>query len=131
MYLKINKSSRPFDHAILSGTCICYGESIQVLCIVQVNAYVTKHKLVHKILTNKHYFIRFLTIQKRQHFYLIKKNVRLVDKNSTRHNRSRNRKMRKCMTSTSSLIKLFPLILTSLKDKLANSIQKNLYFKKK
>lgn len=42
MYLKINKSSRPFDHAILSGTYIYYGESFQVLYIVQVNAYVTK-----------------------------------------------------------------------------------------
>lgn len=127
MYLKINKSSRPFDHAILSGTYICYVESIQVLCIVQVNAYVTKYKLAHKFLTNKHYFIRFLTIKKTQHFYLIKQNVRLVDKNSTRQNRSRNRKMRKCMTSTSSLIKLFPIIITSLKDKLANSRQKKTY----
>lgn len=42
MYLKIKKSSRPFDHAILSGTYICYGKSFQVLYIVQVNAYVTK-----------------------------------------------------------------------------------------
>lgn len=42
MYLKINISSCPFDHAILSGTYICHGESFQVLCILQVNAYVRK-----------------------------------------------------------------------------------------
>lgn len=42
MYLKINISSCPFNHAILSWTYICHGESFQVLCILQVNAYVTK-----------------------------------------------------------------------------------------
>lgn len=46
-----------------------------MLCIVQ-DAYVTKgHKLKHKILKSQQNFIRYLTIQKRQHcgFFIKKK----------------------------------------------------------
>lgn len=40
-----------------------------MLCIVQ-DSYETKGpNLAHKILTNQHNFTRYLTVQKRQHFF--------------------------------------------------------------